>query len=92
MEYICVGAFDNREVFVPAARDFSETEVSMAKLNYQFARREKERVRKVRQQERLQRRGGRDTASAVNLPRIDASAAMSEPGQPGAPLQPESEK
>lgn len=73
-------------------RTLSETEVSVAKPNYHYARREKERVRKARQQEKLQRRSGRDSASAAHGPQIDASATIAEPGQPGAPLQPEGEK
>ena len=65
----------------------------MAKLNYHHARREKERVRKARQQEKLQRRTSRDLASsAASVPQIDAPMTSSESGQTDAPLQPESEK
>ena len=64
----------------------------MAKLNYHSARREKERVRKARQQEKLQRRTGRESASAANVPQVDAPATTSESPQPGAPLPPESGK
>jgi len=70
----------------------SETEVSMAKLNYHHARREKERVRKARQQEKQQRRTGRDSASPANPSQLDAPATIPESGQTDAPLQPESEK
>jgi len=64
----------------------------MARLNYHSARREKERLRKARQQEKQQRRTGRDREPAAKLPQIDTPATMSESGQPGAPLQPESKK
>jgi len=64
----------------------------MAKLNYHHARREKERVRKARQQEKQQRRTGRDSASPANMPQVDAPTTISEPGQTDAPLQPEREK
>lgn len=64
----------------------------MAKLNYHHARREKERVRKARQQEKLLRRTGQDPASATKSPQIDAPATMPESGQPTTPMQPESGK
>jgi len=64
----------------------------MAKLNYHHARREKERVRKARQQEKQQRRTGRDFASTGSVSQIDAPMAISESGQTDAPPQPEREK
>lgn len=83
--------------FVALIRDQRETEVSMARLNYDFARREKERIRKARQQEKLERRTGRDSASPADSQPIDApatnpEAGQSEAAQKGAALPPESGK
>jgi len=78
--------------FVAATHDLSETEVSMAKPNYHHARREKERVRKARQQEKLQRRTGRDFVSSTASEPQMAPMTISESGQTDAPLQPEREK
>ena len=71
-------------------RGLSETEVSMARQNYHHARREKERVRRARQQEKLQRRTGSDSASAANLPQIEARAPLAESGEHGSGLKPQS--
>jgi len=76
--------------FVAAMRGLSETEVLMARQNYHLVRREKERVRKARQQEKLQRRTGSDPPSAANVPQIEGRAPLAESGGHRSDLKPQS--
>jgi len=64
----------------------------MPRPNYHHARREKERVRKARQQEKMQRRTGRESASPAIAPQTDAPVTTAESSQPGDPLQLQSGK
>jgi hypothetical protein len=64
----------------------------MPKPNYVHARREKERVRKARQQEKLQRRSGRQFESTSGAPQADQPATTIESDNAAQPPQPQSEK
>ncbi len=64
----------------------------MPKPNYIHARREKERVRKARQQEKLQRRSGRQFESTSDAPQADGPATTVESDNPVQPPQPQSGK
>jgi hypothetical protein len=64
----------------------------MPKPNYLHARREKERVRKARQQEKLQRRSGRQLESTAGTPQTEEPTASVESANAAQPLQPQSEK
>jgi hypothetical protein len=64
----------------------------MAKPNYHHARQQRERVRKARQQEKLQRRAARDSAPTASAPQTDARVMTPESGEAAKPLQPNGEK
>jgi len=64
----------------------------MPKPNYVHARREKERVRKARQQEKLQRRSGRQLESTSDAPQTEGPTTTVESGDAAQAPQPQSEK
>jgi hypothetical protein len=64
----------------------------MPKPNYIHARREKERVRKARQQEKLQRRSGRQFESTSDAPQAGQPTTAVESDNAAQPPQPQSEK
>jgi hypothetical protein len=63
----------------------TDQETLVAKPNYHHARKQKELARKVRQQEKQQRRSARPSARVENLETIqsDGSAAPSDPTSGG---------
>lgn len=64
----------------------------MPKPNYVHARREKERVRKARQQEKLQRRSGRQFESTPGAPQSDEPTNTVGSDNAAQPPQPQSDK
>ena len=91
MEYIRSGAFGSahRELVLHRNARPDRTEVSMAKPNYHHARQQRERARKARQQEKLQRRTERDSVPPTgSAQQSDAPATTAEPGEAGGPLRP----
>jgi hypothetical protein len=62
----------------------------MAKANYHHARRERERVRKARQQAKLQRRTARDSAPTTSPPQTGARVTTTESAEASEPPQSQS--
>jgi hypothetical protein len=64
----------------------------MPKPNYVHARREKERLRKARQQEKLQRRSGRQFESTSGAPQAEEPTTTVAPDDAAPSPQPQTEK
>jgi len=64
----------------------------MAKPNYHHARQQRERARKARQQEKLQRRTAHDAEPTANSQPNAATVTPAEPGQARIPFRPHDKK